>query len=399
MKQRRLGVLLILTLIVAGVSLGQDLRFDNSLGAARADAAGRDARLAAIDRDLADLRAAHAGYVATGQDPAYWMGEAATLAGRLETELSALSAAAPDDETRQHYERALAAVAGFNTIDERTRKFVSDNQLFLASDLIFMDSAEATQKAAAALAEARGAEHRAAEASLYTTRWLRFSMDGLAMGFLVVVAFLAVRGARDEADTAGDGAEVGAPATGAPAAPPARDLDLGGGAAVIVREVGVSRAGLDDAAELCGDLARLSDSRDLPAIVERAARVLDARGLVLWAVDTSGSLLQPALTHGYSDRVIKRLGSLQIDGDNVTALAFRSMKPQTMKGAGEDAPGAVAVPLVTTTGCVGVLAVETRSRRPKSETCALARIVASQFSTVIQPVTSPASPALKSRAD
>jgi hypothetical protein len=74
------------------------------------------------------------------------------------------------------------------------------------------------------------------------------------------------------------------------------------------------------------------------------------------------------------------------------------MKLQTMKGKGEDAPGAVAVPLVTTTGCVGVLSVETLSRRPKTETCALARIVASQFSTVIQPVAAPA-PALRTRAD
>jgi hypothetical protein len=74
--------------------------------------------------------------------------------------------------------------------------------------------------------------------------------------------------------------------------------------AVVVRELGLSRAGLDDAAELCADLARLMDSRDLPAIVERTAKLLDAKGIVLWAADAAAGHLQPALTHGYSERVV-----------------------------------------------------------------------------------------------
>jgi hypothetical protein len=79
-----------------------------------------------------------------------------------------------------------------------------------------------------------------------------------------------------------------------------------------------------------------------------------------------------------------------VDGDNVTSLAFRTLRPQTMNGTNEESPGAVAVPLITTAGCVGVLAAETHRRRPGVETVALARIVAAQFSTVIQPVPTPA---------
>ena len=388
MKKRGLGVLLVLTLIVAGVTLGQDLRFDNSLTAERASLEALGARLAALDRSVAELRAAQAGYVATGQDPAYWMAQAGTVAGRIEAELGSLAAAASNEEARVHFEAAGTALADFHSIDDRARTHVGDNQLFLASDLIFMDSLEAGRRVAAAVDLARTAERQAAEARMARITWIRFAMNGVALAFMLVVALIAVRSTAREDEAAEEGeAEVAVPSRPAVPLAAARDLDGDVSPQVVVREVGVSRAGLDDTAELCADLARLMDGRDLPAIVERAAKVLDAKGVVLWAADTSGASLHPALTHGYSERVVRRLGALQVDSDNVTSLAFRSLRPQTMNGATEDAPGAVAVPLVTTSGCVGVLSAETRSRRPAAETLALARIVAAQFATVIQPVT------------
>ncbi len=41
-----------------------------------------------------------------------------------------------------------------------------------------------------------------------------------------------------------------------------------------------------------------------------------------------GSTLRPSLTHGYSDKVIAKLGVLDVAADNVTSLSFRSMRPQ-----------------------------------------------------------------------
>ena len=394
MKKRGLGVLLVLSLIVAGGTLGQNLRFKNALAGARVAAAALESRLGAIESGVAELRAAQAGYVATGQDPEYWMAQVGTMSGRLENEITSLVGLTLDENIRGHYEAALLALADFNSIDDRARSYVGDRQLFLASDLIFMDSLDAGRRVVAAISEARALERQAAESRVESIAWIRFALNGSALALLVVVALVAVRqGSRPDAVTAPEHetAELDEATPMAPAAA-LLDADSDASAPVVVRETGVSRASLDETAELCADIARLMDGRDLPAIVERAGRLLDAKGVVLWAADVSGGLLQPALTHGYSERVVRRLGSLAVDADNVTSLAFRSLRPQRMNGSTEDAPGAVAVPLITTSGCVGVLSAETRSRRPGAETMALARIVAAQFSTVVQPVATKTAP-------
>ena len=71
----------------------------------------------------------------------------------------------------------------------------------------------------------------------------------------------------------------------------------------------VPHVNLADAAELCADLARVMDERDVPDLLARAATVLEAKGLIIWMADADGTTLQPTLTHGYSDRVVSRLGT------------------------------------------------------------------------------------------
>ena len=62
------------------------------------------------------------------------------------------------------------------------------------------------------------------------------------------------------------------------------------------------------------------------------------------------------------------------------------MRPQAMNGGGPGATGAVAVPLVTASGCVGVLAAEVRHSKPAAEMMSLAKIIAAQFSSIVTPV-------------
>jgi hypothetical protein len=142
---------------------------------------------------------------------------------------------------------------------------------------------------------------------------------------------------------------------------------------------------LTAAAELCVDLGRVMDGRDVATLFERIGPVLGAKGIVLWMADAGGSLLRPSLTLGYSDRVIERLGSLKADSDNVTSLAFRSMRSQAVNGAAPAAPGAIAVPIVTASGCVGVLSAEVSRTRPDHETLAVARMIAAQFAAIVSP--------------
>jgi hypothetical protein len=152
---------------------------------------------------------------------------------------------------------------------------------------------------------------------------------------------------------------------------------------------------LPDVAELCVDFGRVLDGRDVPALLDRTIKVLNAKGLVLWVVDTSGTFLRPWLLHGYPEKVVQRLGSLQIDSDNMTSLAFRSRRSQAVNGTAPAAPGAIAVPLVTATGCVGVLSAEVSRSRPDHETLAVARMIAAQIATIVAPTEAPTIPEVR----
>jgi len=141
---------------------------------------------------------------------------------------------------------------------------------------------------------------------------------------------------------------------------------------------------LASAAELCVDLGRLVNGRDLPGLMARAATVLEAKGLVLWVSDATGLSLRPSVAHGYSEKVLQRIGSLPTDGDNVTSLAYRTLQPQVVRGS-IDGHGALAVPLITGQGCVGVLAAEVQGAKPGDARFAVARIIAAQLSTLVSP--------------
>jgi hypothetical protein len=138
-------------------------------------------------------------------------------------------------------------------------------------------------------------------------------------------------------------------------------------------------------AALCTELARVVDNRALPGVMERTASVLDANGVVLWIADPDGRELNPIVTHGYSPQLVTRLGTIPRDAQNATAAAFRTSLLQTVD-ADEISNGAIAVPLVTPTGCVGVMAAEVRHGGEKQDAkLAAAAIVAAQLATLVGP--------------
>jgi hypothetical protein len=152
---------------------------------------------------------------------------------------------------------------------------------------------------------------------------------------------------------------------------------------------------LDTVASLCTDLARVTDTHALPAILGRAAAVLDAPGIVLWIADPDGRELSPIVTHGYSPKMVTRLGTILRDDENVTASAFRTALTQTVD-MDAVSNGAIAAPLVTPAGCVGVMAAEVRREGEKdSGKLAAAAIVAAQLATLVGPPSSRA----QARAD
>ena len=137
------------------------------------------------------------------------------------------------------------------------------------------------------------------------------------------------------------------------------------------------------AAHLCTELGRLDETRNAAPLLEEAARILDAVGLIVWVWHQPASELRPALAQGYSDKVLAQLPRVRRDTDNATAAAFRSAQTCVVSG-GDLASGALAVPLITPVGCTGVLAIELqRGREQRESVRALATIVAAQLARVI----------------
>ena len=395
MRKRGFGVLFVLTLVIGAGTLFQDFRFDTLLEHERDAAASVDRQLGSIDVAIADLHGAQAGYVAAGQGPAFWIARATDLFTRIETDVTSLRSATGSTDATTHYDAALVALHDLKGIDARARSDAMGDRRFEASDRVFADSREANERLAAELGAARTSEQAAGAANLTRISKFRLIMNGIAMAFLLAVAAFFWRARPAESEPADAGVttlrpdlplRLNVPATpAAPSSPPPPAQAAVTRAASAAAAAAPRDVNLRDAAELCVDLARVIDGRDMQALLQRAATVLDAKGVILWMTDAAGAQLHPQLAHGYSDRVLTKMGTLQVDGDNVTSLAFRSVREQTVSGAASSSAGAIAVPLVTSSGCIGVLAAEVNRQRPSAETVDIARIIAAQLATLVVP--------------
>ena len=137
------------------------------------------------------------------------------------------------------------------------------------------------------------------------------------------------------------------------------------------------------AAHLCAELGRLDETHEAAPLLQEAARILDAVGLIVWVWHPQAAELRPALAHGYSDKVLARLPRVGRDTDNATAAAFRSAQTCVVNSR-DLASGAVVAPLMTPVGCVGVLAIELQHGREQRESVrALATIFAAQLARVV----------------
>jgi hypothetical protein len=429
MRKPGILLLLILTLTIAFATIGQDFRFDQALARERTGGLTLAQEFAAIHIALSDIRGAQASYVAAGQDATVWMPKVTDLFAQIDAGITRLRQATLSAEARTRYESAATALTDQIAIDARARDHVKSDRL-IAADIIFENAVEGQKRLMAELDAARLLDAQANQARVSRLTQLRFGMNAASLGFVTLLTVLFGRAVRRETPAVGATAtQLEPPQAGLmlrpdpkatlhadkPAAEGRLDLKAAAGprggssdlkpgppakAGAPGREalpprlpaptqppllVPPAPANLSEVAELCVDLGRVIDSRDVPSLVERAAAVLQAKGVVLWVADSAGAILRPSITHGYPEKVVARLGPLQIDGDNVTSLAFRSMRPQTMTASAQGAAAAFAVPLLTASGCVGVLAAEVKQEKPASETLPLARIIAAQFAALIAP--------------
>jgi transcriptional regulator with XRE-family HTH domain len=110
-------------------------------------------------------------------------------------------------------------------------------------------------------------------------------------------------------------------------------------------------------AALCTRLQRAEGPPDLGPILGTVAQILDASGLVLWLWDPTVGAMKPWLCYGYPPQVVAQLPSVRREDDNAIAAAFRTCDTSVVdKGSGET--GAIVVPLISGSRCVGALALE-----------------------------------------
>lgn len=371
LNRGRIVALVLACLVVIG-TLFQAYRFDERLKIEKALEDTVTQQLSATDYALADVRQAQAAYVAAGQGTAFWMNHFDEALARVDATLRERQQVTQSNGALPHYDAALEQVDALRTSDLRARNYIGGDQLLLASDVIFVESLEIIGRISANVSAARDTEVFAArQAQVTITRY----QQGLVAGGFLVTLMLAVLASRRPRSRATEDAPVTldlADLAQQPAspAPPVHAEPL---------------PALDETADVCVDLARLLDGRDLPALLGRAADAIGAKGLVLWVVDESGQTLRASLAHGYPERMLARLGQLPVSGDNVTSLACRTLQPQQVQGATPDNSGALAVPLVSTTGCVGVLSAEVTGARTTDHQVSIARLIAAQLSAVIRP--------------
>jgi len=142
-----------------------------------------------------------------------------------------------------------------------------------------------------------------------------------------------------------------------------------------------SAVDLQAAADVCGALARTIDTASLRQALGRAATVLDARGIIVWM--GAGEELFAALSFGYDERVIERLGPIPRNAANATAEAWRTAQLRTVAGD-VMAHGAVAAPVHGVGGCIGVFAAEVRNGREEDPgTRAVAAMIAAQLAGIV----------------
>jgi hypothetical protein len=152
-----------------------------------------------------------------------------------------------------------------------------------------------------------------------------------------------------------------------------------------VVESGSTRAELSlvAAAALCSRLVRVLNRSELEPILDDAAAMLDAAGLIVWTWDHRQAVLTPSFASGYPEATVARMPRVTRDSDNAIAAAFRAVETCVVAGA-NGLTGAVVAPLVTPTGCVGVLAIEVSRGGEQCESVrAFVNILAAPLATLL----------------
>lgn len=391
----------------AAVAAGYRIfQHEQQLTAVRTSAqAGERAAESAITT-MAEFKATLHAYVAPGQSHESWAARARASLDKLRASLVQLDVAvsssgvAPADELDQ-VDR-LAAVEG------RAARYVRASQSLMAGDVIFTEGRDLLDEMHSAVLRAR--EDLSQQADQQTAAIRReqallglgaAAVMALAILVLVPPGWTAAVAPPDSAvrvdERSGSIASAPTPsapiesvaATGTPeTARPVRSPKVQVGS--IAPAAPTPQVSWADAAGVCTDLGRVSQTNEISPLLGRAATVLSASGVIVWIASENRDELFAAGSSGYDERLFERIGTIRRDASNLTAAAFRDGAARS-SSRGSSSAAALAVPLLTPQGPIGVFSAEVRDVAEIGvDRLAVATIFAAQLANLLGSISPPA---------
>ena len=368
------GALALLAVVAAGFFL---IRSEQHVARQRTAARAFDLHAREATDALAELRASQQAYVAAGQGVAFWMPKVTATADLASKIVSGLRETATSLEARGALDEASNSLAEFIAVDKRARDYLKSDQPLMAADVVYTEGGEAAVAAARHVERARLAEHQALDATEAAQR----QPEAMAMGAAAVVGLLAIALL----------VPAGRPQAGADKASsePAYDglMLRDDMSARSIRSAASPRGPipiLKRVAQLCTDFARVTDLAGLTALLQSAADMIDASGLVVWLGNTAGADLRPVLAHGYDDQALARMPTVPRSANNAAAAAYRTGTLQIVLARPGISSGAIVAPLLSPDGCIGALSAEIKGGGEASdEVQALAAIFAAQLASIV----------------
>ena len=396
-KPYRFGLLIIGLLVTAALGL-RAVDDEASLGRASREGVAHDRAADQALEALLDLRASLHAYVAPGQGVPFWSRRSEEVLGRLREQLAALDAGLTP--LRGSLSQTLDTVDQLAAAERRTREYARRGEALMAGDIVFREVRDLMSTAIDEVQEARNTLSAAADARISALRREQAMLAGAAVVLWAIIALLLVTptkavAVKDPNEWRNElAATIKKPIPKEPETARLKPVEP-----VVPVELpepveppppSVPVTALLEVGEICADLSTLADTGALTGALDRAGRVLDAGGMIVWIASNDGNSLTPVASHGFDEKMVSRIGRIPRDSANLTAAAFRENIPR-VSAATATAPAALAVALCGPTGPVGVLSMELKSGVPANEArVALATIFAAQLATLAQPITSAA---------
>ena len=318
-----------------------------------------------------ELKASLHAYVAPGQGLAFWAARAGLLLDKLRSSLLELDTAVT--AAGGSMAESLDSVDRLAAAEQRARDHVRSGQALLAGEVIFNDGRDLLDGLRIQIARVRDQISSASSTRQTALRREQMLLTGGAVGVLALVMLLLVP---VSAPAAPEHASSLAPAPNATFDVATRTAPV---APVAPGAPGVVAA----LAELCGDIAAVSESSQLEPLLDRARQLLRARGVIVWLRSPDGLELHSVAASGYDARVLARLGPIHRETGNLTADAFREYTQKTSAAAGTT-PAALAIPLPSPAGAAGVFAAELAAGVDIDDAKLLAaRVIAAQLGLLL----------------